>query len=101
MLHVLGPLQPSADIIQRVFKSPGVGRILLHGYRFHRCAWCGCAGLLVVELPMDQGVPRCSPLDLPEADEITPLEITIAMLELPERRFGISSMEDVAHCSEG
>lgn len=48
---------------------------------------------------MYESMPRGSPLDLPQADEISSLKIAVAVLELPQRRVGGAGVENVAHCT--
>jgi hypothetical protein len=45
---------------------------------------------------VNEGMPTSSPFNFPEADEVTTLEVTVAVLELPESCVGISCMKDVA-----
>jgi hypothetical protein len=44
---------------------------------------------------------RGTPLNLPQADQIAALEVSVAVFELPQRSVGGSRVEDVAHCSTG
>lgn len=49
---------------------------------------------------MDEGMSRGTPLDLSQADQITTLEVAIAVLEFPQWSVWGSSMEDIAHFVE-
>lgn len=54
-----------------------------HG--FGRSTWLGCVDLVAARkrIAIDQRMSRRTPLDLSEAHQVTPLEISIAMLEFP------------------
>lgn len=49
-------------------------------------------------IAMDQGVSGGTALDLAQTNQVSALEISVSMLELPERRVWRSCVEDVAHC---
>lgn len=44
---------------------------------------------------MNKSMPRCSTFDFPETNEVSSLEIAIAMLEFPQRRLGRTSMKNI------
>lgn len=46
---------------------------------------------------MYESMPRGSPLDLPQANEIPSLKVAVAVLELPKGRVGGAGVENVAH----
>jgi uncharacterized membrane protein (UPF0127 family) len=48
---------------------------------------------------MDERMSRSASLDLPQTNEISALEVAIAVFELPERRIRGACMKDVAHCA--
>jgi hypothetical protein len=48
---------------------------------------------------MDERMPRSPSLDLPQANQISTLEVAIAVFELPKRGIRGASVEDVAYCS--
>jgi hypothetical protein len=88
-------------VMKAVFEvhKPGFRRI---GNRLSRGARLRCSGLVTWErVAVNQGMSRCAPLNLAEADQITPFEVAISVFELPERRVRGASMEDVAHCRIG
>ena len=49
---------------------------------------------------MYQGMTRCSAFDLSKTGQVPPLEIAIAVFELPQCRFRRAGVEDIAHCHE-
>jgi hypothetical protein len=61
-----------------------------HGWNF------GCGKRVTVDERMSRGTS----LDLPQPDEVPALEITVAVLELPQRRVRRASMKYVAHCEQ-
>lgn len=46
---------------------------------------------------MNQRMPRCPSFDISQASEVSPFEIAVSMLEFPQRRFGRSCVEHIAH----
>lgn len=46
---------------------------------------------------MDERMSRCAALDLTQAYQVAALEVSVTMLEFPERRVGRSCVKDVAH----
>lgn len=46
---------------------------------------------------MDQSVPRSAAFDFSKTGQIASLEVAVSVLELPQSRFGRSSVKDVAY----
>jgi hypothetical protein len=46
---------------------------------------------------MDESVLRCASLNLSQTNQVTSLEVAVAVLEFPEGGLGVASMEDIAH----
>lgn len=99
MRTLLTSLQPQAKVIESVlYTAEARIRILGDRHWLSRGAWLGWAGFLVRILSMDKCVARGSALDLAESNQVAALEISIAVLELPQRSVWVSGMEHVADC---
>lgn len=60
--------------------DPGVRSVLQRHHRFGRRPWLRLWWLLSV---VNEVVARCAPLNLTQSDHVTPLEVTLPVLELP------------------
>jgi hypothetical protein len=47
---------------------------------------------------VNQRMARGASLDFPQSDEISPLEVAVAVLELPKWGVGRASVKDIANC---
>jgi len=46
---------------------------------------------------MNESVLRCASLNLSQTNQVTSLEVAVAMLKFPEGGLGVASMKDIAH----
>lgn len=92
------PLQSRSRIVQRVlqvgYSSFDAIRRDLNG--LDRRARLRRRGLGEGIFAVDESVSAGAALDLSEADEVAALEVAVAMLEFPERRFGVASVKHVS-----
>ena len=80
--------------VLEVYES-SFGRV---GHRLGRGAWMRDGGFVPGEgIAMNQGMSRGAALDLPQACKITPLEVAISVLELPQCGIRRPGMKYIAH----
>jgi hypothetical protein len=106
-MHVVGrflaSLQSRSRIVQGVLQVgySSLDAIRRDLNRLNGRARLRCGGLGKGVFPVDESVSAGATLDLSKADEVAALEVAVAVLEFPERRFGVAGMKHVSFCIHG